>query len=284
MRNRLDLLGEQGDIYTGATPDRKISRRNVASAAIVSTLLALGIGGSAEATKFSCPESPGCNEFNIFDPGNPARGALVNPALINEDNLPTTQNYRDCEKAVLGRYNDPNGVSIAYNATALGKRGSRTVKVNAGFADMQLTDALLSKDHDPKQGYRYLLSCSALIKATVKARIVSAKTGRTLGAYKPELALQRSEAGYKPGYLDRLLGRFNADGLASKDLNRRGFNIRLKRPLGEKAQLVTTVTARPAPLSVAAASANGETSTGARSTSSFSTKRHSTRRPVKMKK
>lgn len=194
------------------------------------------------------PKPAGCTDSGAFAPGQPPLGADFNPALVDAFGK---SDQIECRDALLGRLigKDPAGSSLAYRVNAKGAIGRRVVGVNVGMADLHLNGGNMSPLRDPKEGVLFKATCDALVKASVKVRVVGKrKKGQkkrpVLGTYKPILKLNDSQTGFKgTGYENRLFHRYDQKGLNNDDLFWRRFSVKLKRPLAKGDQVETVVTA-----------------------------------------
>lgn len=276
-RTRKNRFETEGDTRTFR--GNPLVRGGLASAAVFSAAYAIsGAPALAGGTVVNCnlqPTPAGCRDTGngfIFDPGNPAPGVDINPALINAKSPPTVQSVRDCQRLMLGNYAaDPSGGrSFAYRVKARGKAGSRSVRGDLLLADIQLNAGSQSKFRDPQKRLLFAATCSEFVDATATMRVVERerRNGRmvttVIGRLSTRFSLSDDETGYKPnGYLDRMMrqtDRYKA-GPKDSELVREGFRIKLTRPLSKKATIQTTVTARPKKAAMIAAASTSTTGT-----------------------
>ncbi len=294
---------------TFETPDNRrtysvspLVRASLAGAAGLGAAFAMsGAPAQAGGTVINCnlqPTPAGCRDTGngfIFDPGNPAPGVDINPALINAKSPPTAQSVRDCQRLMLGNYAaDPSGGrSFAYRVKAKGKAGSRSVSGDLLLADIQLNSGNLSEFRDSQKRLLFAATCSEFVDATAALSVVERKrrNGRmvttVIGRLSTKFSLTDEQTGYKPnGFLDRMMrqtDRYKA-GPKDSELVRKRFRIKLSRPLSKNASVQTTVTARPKQAAMVAAASTSSTGTNEVSYSIRplpSTKKLSLTRPIK---
>ncbi len=278
-RTRKRTFENNGD--TRSFQASPLVRGGLASAATLGAAFMMsGAPAQAGGTVINCnlqPTPAGCRDTGngfIFDPGQPAAGVDINPALINASNPPTAQSVRDCQRLLLGGYGaDPSGGrSFAYRVkTPVARRGSRTVSGTLLMADMQLNAGPLSEARDPQQRLLFAASCAgelvdvnARLSVVDRRRIGGKMVTRVIGSLSTRFGITDAQTGYKPGeFLDRLwrqTDRYKA-GPKDSDLVRKGFRIKLKRPLSKYSSIRTTVTTTPKRTAIVAAASTSSTGT-----------------------